>query len=190
MRSLRTTLCAGVAVAAVAAPVAHGAEGDGVTVAPARPAPGTDVTLRLADCPERTALAGSPAFASDVRLALTGGTGELVGTARVRATSTAGSHPVRIHCGAEERTTTLDVTARPPAVPESGTAPDRSPGSPVASADTGDGGIVRLAVVDAGEDDARAEGPGTVHAVIGLVLAGAAAVAVAVRGVRRGRGTE
>jgi hypothetical protein len=38
--------------------------------------------------------------------------------------------------------------------------------------------------------DAKAEGPGTKHAVIGLVLAGVAVAAVVARGARRGRGTE
>ena len=58
-----------------------------------------------------------------------------------------------------------------------------APASPVAPVQAGGGGTSRLAAVDA-----SSEGPGTRHAVIGLVLAGVAAVAVAVRSARRGRG--
>ncbi|MCX4908423.1 hypothetical protein [Streptomyces sp. NBC_00878] len=59
-----------------------------------------------------------------------------------------------------------------------------APASPVAPVQAGGGGTARLAVVDA-----RAEGPGTGHAVVGLVLAGVAAVVVVVRSARRGRGS-
>ncbi|GGX89539.1 hypothetical protein [Streptomyces fructofermentans] len=58
-----------------------------------------------------------------------------------------------------------------------------APASPVAPVHAGGGGTARLAAAEA-----RSDGPGTRHAVIGLVLAGVAAVAVVARGVaRRGR---
>ncbi|WP_327748860.1 hypothetical protein [Streptomyces europaeiscabiei] len=75
-----------------------------------------------------------------------------------------------------------------------------SPASPVAPVRAGGGGAAaRLAAADpAGArgsadpansmDDARRAGPGTRHAVVGLVLAGVAAAAVVARGARRGRG--
>jgi hypothetical protein len=56
-----------------------------------------------------------------------------------------------------------------------------APASPVAPVHAGGGGAARLAAADA-----RAAGPGTRQAVIGLVLAGVAAIAVAVRSARRG----
>lgn len=89
--------------------------------------------------------------------------------------------------------------------------PDTAPASPVAPVRAGGGGAAAgLAAnpVDATEsagsrgsaesgdssvpansmDDTRHTGPGTPHTVIGLVLAGAAAVVVLARGARRGRG--
>ncbi|WP_328838986.1 hypothetical protein [Streptomyces europaeiscabiei] len=75
-----------------------------------------------------------------------------------------------------------------------------SPASPVAPVRAGGGGAAaRLAAADPADawgsadpansmDDARHAGPGTRHAVVGLVLAGVAAVAVVARGARRGRG--
>ncbi len=57
--------------------------------------------------------------------------------------------------------------------------------SPVAPVHAGGGGAARFASVDA-----RSSSPGTKHAVIGLVLASAAAVAVAVRSARRPQTSE
>ncbi|MFF8791266.1 hypothetical protein ACF088_41350, partial [Streptomyces sp. NPDC015125] len=67
MGSLKVTLCAGAALAAALyAPAAHAYAADGgVSVAPSSPAPGTDVTLRVPDCTEKTAVAVSAAFESD-----------------------------------------------------------------------------------------------------------------------------
>lgn len=48
--------------------------------------------------------------------------------------------------------------------------------------------VVKKPTVPSAVQERAAEGPGTLHTVIGLILAGAAAVAVAVRSVRRGRG--
>ncbi|MDH6626648.1 hypothetical protein M2271_004465 [Streptomyces sp. LBL] len=60
-----------------------------------------------------------------------------------------------------------------------------TPASPVAPVQAGGGGTARLAAAG----DAREAGPGTGHAVIGLLLAGVAAVAVVLRGSRRSRRT-
>ncbi|MEU0742565.1 hypothetical protein [Streptomyces sp. NPDC006134] len=189
MGSLSVTLCAGAALAALLTPAAHAADaadagdGGGVSVSPATPAPGTDITLRAADCAGKAAVATSAAFVSDVRLALVSTDGTLVGSGRVRSTATAGAHEVKVHCGADRRTGTLTVAGRTPP-----SARPAAPASPVAPVDAGGGGTARLTT--ATDDDGRTTGPGTAHTVTGLLLAGAAAVAVALRGARRRSGTE
>ncbi|TDT40793.1 hypothetical protein EV562_102177 [Streptomyces sp. BK208] len=187
MGSLKVTLCAGAALAtALCAPAAHAyaADGGGVSVTPVAPAPGTDVTLRVPDCTEKSAVAVSAAFESDVRLGLAAGDGVLVGAAQVRTTVRAGVYAVQVNCGEHARRGTLTVGEgrRPGARPS-------APASPVAPVDAGGGGTARLAAADSGER-ARSQAPGTAQTVTGLVLAGMAAVAVALRGVRsRSRGT-
>ncbi|MFF7789471.1 hypothetical protein [Streptomyces sp. NPDC007991] len=267
MGSLRVTVCSSVLVAAVLTPAAYAADAGGVSVTPAIPAPGSDVTLRVTDCAQRTAVARSTAFVADARLVVTDG--ELVGESRVRSTLDAGTYAVKVTCGDAERTGTFTVRARegegrrrpaskaggpasasgtgggppapgvigrpltpggvgqpptpgtagqPPApgtvgrppVPEGGgqsSAPGedgpgrqstpggderqpalRRPGphaSPVAPVQAGGGGAADLV---AAED--RGAGPGTAQGVTGLVLAGVAAVVVALGGVRRSRGTD
>ncbi|WP_121747168.1 hypothetical protein [Streptomyces sp. E2N166] len=186
MGSLKVTLCAGAAVAAALAPIAalapaaYAVDGGGVSVSPSTPAPGSDVELRVADCTEQTALAVSAAFASDVRLTLAAKDGVLVGAGTVRSTMEAGAYAVQVRCGDDARKGTVTVAEqRRPA----------APASPVAPVDAGGGGTARLAAADA-RDEARPEPPGTAHTVTGLVLAGIAAVAVALRSVRsRSRGT-
>ncbi|MFH9418101.1 hypothetical protein [Streptomyces rochei] len=193
MGSLKVTLRAGVAAAAVLAPIApitslapaayaaHAADGTGVSVSPSSPAPGGDVRLRVADCTEKTAVAVSAAFVSDVKLSLSGSDGVLVGAGTVRSTTEVGAYAVRVTCGDRAREGTVTVAGR-----ERPTAP----ASPVSPVDAGGGGTARLAASDA-RDEARPEPPGTAHTVTGLVLAGIAAVAVALRGVRsRSRGTD
>ncbi|MDQ0748716.1 hypothetical protein QF034_002947 [Streptomyces africanus] len=265
MGSLRVTVCTSVLVAAALTPAAYAADAGGVSVTPATPAPGSDVTLRVADCAERTAVARSAAFVADARLTVTDG--ELVGESRVRSTLDAGTYAVKVTCGDAERAGTFTVRegegrrrsasgtdepspvsgtgGRPPApgtiaqrpapgaigqqpapgtagqppapgtvgrppVPEGGgqsSAPGedghgqrstpvgdeqqsvpRRPGphaSPVAPVQAGGGGAADLV---AAED--RGAGPGTAQGVTGLVLAGVAAVVVALGGVRRSRGTD
>ncbi|MYR42496.1 hypothetical protein [Streptomyces sp. SID5910] len=177
MGSLKVTLCAGAALAAVCAPVAptaYAADGRGVSVTPASPAPGTDVTLRVPDCTERTAVAVSAAFETDVRLSVAAEDGVLAGSTRVRASVTAGVYAVRVTCGEDARQGTLTVQRR---------HRPTAPASPVAPVDAGGGGAAELAAPDTG-DGARVDAPGAAHTVTGLVLAGIAAVAVGLRGVR------
>ncbi|MEU0188901.1 hypothetical protein ABZ250_03355 [Streptomyces afghaniensis] len=265
MGSLRVTVCTSVLVAAALTPAAYAVDAGGVSVTPAIPAPGSDVTLRVPDCAERTAVARSAAFVADARLTIHDG--ELVGESRVRSTLDAGTYAVKVTCGGAERTGTFTVregeerrrsapgtdehaplpgtdehaplpgtdehapvpgtggqppapgtVGQPPApgtvgqppVPEGGgqsAAPgedghgqqstpgddeqrsaSRRPGpyaSPVAPVQAGGGGAADLV---AAED--RGAGPGTAQGVTGLVLAGVAAVVVALGGVRRGRGTD
>ncbi|MEU1933934.1 hypothetical protein ACH49O_00915 [Streptomyces coeruleorubidus] len=276
MGSLRVTVCTSVLVAAALTPAAYAVDAGGVSVTPATPAPGSDVTLRVTDCAERTAVARSAAFVADARLTVTDG--ELVGESRVRSTLDAGTYAVKVTCGESERTGTFTVREgerrrsasgagsehssvsgtgtggqppatwtgdRPPAsvsgtvgqppapgaigqppapgtigqppapgtvgqppMPEGGGQPSasgddgqrpapggdeqrsdaRRPGaypSPVAPVQAGGGGAADLV---AAED--RGAGPGTAQGVTGLILAGVAAVVVALGGVRRSRGTD
>ena len=182
MGSLKVTLCAGAALAAALAPVAPAAyatDGAGVSVSPSSPAPGGDVELRVPDCTERTAVAVSAAFVSEARLTVAAEDGVLVGTGTVRSGMEAGVYAVRVTCGGDAREGTVNVERRRPA----------APASPVAPVHAGGGGSARLAAADG--EEARPEPPGTAHTVTGLVLAGIAAVAVALRGVRsRSRRTD
>ncbi|MFR9797444.1 hypothetical protein ACL02U_16265 [Streptomyces sp. MS06] len=219
MGRLKATLCASAAAAlTVLGPAVYAADGGGVAVVPSSPAPGTDVALTVRGCTGRTGLAVSPAFVAEAHL--TGVGGRLTGESRVRSALRPGSYDLRITCGENTVRGTVQVvgkptaTARPPA-PSSPRAPSSPPApafpaapssprvpafppapapgrasaaasaSPVAPVRAGGGGAARLVAAEA-----RVHGPGTVHAVIGLVLAGVAAVAVAVRSVRRDRGTD
>ncbi|MFF8872913.1 hypothetical protein [Streptomyces massasporeus] len=261
MGSLRVTVCTGVLAVVALAPVAYAADTGGVSVTPAAPAPGSDITLRVTGCAQRTAVAASAAFVADARLTVTGAR-ELTGESRVRSTAAAGSYAVRVTCGATRQTGTLTLrdgeAARrseaspapamdgqlpapgpapamggqpaapgaapgtdgrlpaPGAVGESGRlpAPDgggqpsapgadgepsaphadgdaslplrpSAPASPVAPVQAGGGGAAELVAAEE-----RRTGPGTAQGVTGLALAGVAAVVVALRGLRRGRGTD
>ncbi|MEU9593845.1 hypothetical protein ACGF7W_00815 [Streptomyces sp. NPDC048219] len=177
MGSLKVTLCAAAALAAVVTPVAataYAADGSGVSVTPASPAPGTEVTLRVPGCTERTAVAVSAVFETDVQLSAATEDGVLVGSSRVRSTVAAGAYAVQVTCGEDARTGTVTVARRPRPT---------APPSPVAPVDAGGGGTAELAAPDTG-DGARVDPPGTAHTVTGLALAGIAAVAVGLRGVR------
>ena len=251
MGSLRVTVCTSVLAVVALAPVAYAADAGRVSVTPAAPAPGSDITLRVTGCAQRTAVAASAAFVADARLTVTGAR-ELAGESLVRSTVEAGSYAVRVTCGATRQTGTLTVrdggearrsgtaplpvheAAAPPVpgadglppAPEKGNrppapgmggqlpAPDgggrpsapgvdadpSAPGvdgepplshrpgawaSPVAPVQAGGGGAAELVAAEE-----RGAGPGTAQGVTGLVLAGVAAVVVALRGLRRGRGTD
>ncbi|MFF5492078.1 hypothetical protein [Streptomyces aquilus] len=180
MGSLRLTLCAGLLGVAFLTPVAHAADGGGVAVTPSSPAPGTDVALRVSGCASsRTGTAVSAAFVAEVRL--TGADGTLVGETRVRTELKAGSYDVRISCGDVSRSGALTVVETSAQSSEAPTRPAPY-ASPVAPVLAGGGGTARHL--------ASATGPGTAHAVTGLVLAGVAAAAVALRRSRRSRGSD
>ncbi|MEV3971080.1 hypothetical protein AB0K68_23470 [Streptomyces sp. NPDC050698] len=274
MGCLRVTVCTSVLAVVALAPAAYAADGGSVSVTPVAPAPGSDVTLRVTGCAQRTAVAASPALVADARLTVTGAH-ELTGESRVRSTLPAGKYAVRVTCGDTRRTGTLTVrdggqprsqavseapeagseapedgleapeggpggaedgpegaedapdgshdgpeapdaasdaprtaldtpeavtgaAGQPPAPGKGGQpsapgvdeedTPSRRPGapaSPVAPVQAGGGGAAdSLAAED------RGTGPGTAQGVTGLMLAGVAAVVVALRAVRRRRGTE
>ncbi|MGC9536165.1 hypothetical protein [Streptomyces sp. UG1] len=181
MGSLRVTLCAIAALGAVAvSPAAHAADG-GVSLRPSAPSPGGDITLRVSGCPQRTATAASEAFVADAKLAVAAD-GILLGESRVRSTAKAGTYDVQVACGEASRTAAVTVVRKgtEPSV-RHGPQPS-APASPSAPVRAGGGGAEHLAMVDA-----RAAGPGTAHTVTGLVLAGVAATAVALRSARRTR---
>ncbi|MFF2994876.1 hypothetical protein ACFVTC_09900 [Streptomyces sp. NPDC057950] len=205
MGSRKLTLCTGAVVAAVLTPTACLAapapaayataprsDAAGVSVTPAVPAPGSDIRLRAQGCTGSTGTAASAAFVSDARL--TGSDGVLTGETRVRTSLSPGTYDVTVGCegGQGRRQVAGSVTVTGQAEPLSTlSAPASLPASPIAPVHAGGGGTARadgngrhtVAV------DARATGPGTRQAVIGLVLAGVAAVAVALRSARRGRDT-
>lgn len=252
MGSLRVTVCTSVLAVVALAPAAYAADAGHVSVTPAAPAPGSDITLRVTGCAQRTAVAASAAFVADARLTVTGAR-ELTGESRVRSTAEAGSYVVRVTCGATRQTGTLTVrddkarrsgsaplpvpgpAGRPPApgnggrlpAPDGGGGKPSAPGtdadppapgtdadpsapgvaldpsargvdeepslshrpgawaSPVAPVRAGGGGAAELIAAEE-----RGAGPGTAQGVTGLALVGVAAVVVALRGLRRGRGTD
>ncbi|MFC9632510.1 hypothetical protein ACFTY8_25380 [Streptomyces mirabilis] len=190
----RLTLCAGAVLAAAFTPAAYAADG-GVSVSPVSPAPGSDVQLRALGCTGTTGTAVSTAFVADARL--TGQGGVLVGDTRVRSSATPGAYEVKVSCDGRQNRVSGTVTVTAPggptslrsvlAVPTALTSALALPNglaSPVAPVHAGGGGTAHFASVDA-----RSSSPGTKHAVIGLVLASAAAVTVAVRSARRGHDT-
>ncbi|MGC3003363.1 hypothetical protein ACPF8X_34570, partial [Streptomyces sp. G35A] len=107
MGSLRLAFGTGVLVVAALTPAAYAADGGGVSVIPAAPAPGTDVTVAVTGCAGRTAAATSPAFVSDARLTVADGV--LVGESRIRSSATAGTYEVRVVCGESARKGTMTV---------------------------------------------------------------------------------
>ncbi|WP_327695162.1 hypothetical protein [Streptomyces sp. NBC_00459] len=193
MGFVRLTLCAGATVAAALAPVPVAfAAGGGVSVTPASPAPGSDVRLVVRGCTGKTGTAKSEAFVADVLLAVQGQDGALVGGSRVRSSLAPGTYDVTVGCGGQEGKVrgVIAVAAKEAdegADKQSPVEPSRTAAaSPVAPVPAGGGG----AAEELAADEARGTGPGTRQAVVGLVLAGVAAVVVAVRGFRRGRGTD
>ncbi|MFF8651724.1 hypothetical protein ACF06D_26285 [Streptomyces griseoluteus] len=194
MGSLRLTLCSGIIVATAFTPaVAHAADGGGthgtggLTLAPAVPLPGTDVSLRVRGCTASQGTAVSDAFVSDARL--TGGQGDLSGQTRVRTSLKAGAYDVRITCADYSFTSRISVDESGPGTgPDADSGPDTGP-SPVAPVHAGGGGTA------SGADTSTlfatvaptGSGPGAAQALTGLALAGCAAVTVGALRSRRSR---
>ncbi|MER8005694.1 hypothetical protein [Streptomyces sp. NPDC094149] len=178
MGSLRLTLCAGLLGACALTPAAYATDGGGgtVSVTPSSPAAGADVGLRVTGCTGKTATAVSKAFVADARLA-GGPDGALAGETRIRSSAEPGAYDVKVGCADVEIKATITVVAQ-------GTRPS-TPASPIAPVDAGGGGTAHFATVDT-----RTTGPGTAHAITGLILAGVAATTVAVLSARRRRETE
>jgi hypothetical protein len=184
MGSLPLTLCTGILAVAGFAPAAHAADGGSVSVTPAAPAPGADVTVQTGGCTGGQGTATSGAFVTDALL--TGGQGSLAGETRVRTSVTPGTYDVKVTCSGRVLRGRITVAAggggglgqleqllRPPS----------DSASPVAPVHAGGGGTAHFATVAT-----SGSGPGTLQEVTGLALAGIAAVAVGFR-TRRSRGT-
>ncbi|MFK4064860.1 hypothetical protein [Streptomyces sp. NPDC029674] len=168
---------AGVAVVLAAAlpagaAQAHDKESVRATVTPSDAAPGAAVEVSVSGCGGTTGTAGSGAFEGDAELTgRDGGEYKLSGSAKIRG-GVSGTFDVTVTCDGHphQGVGTVQVAGR-----------DRAPVSPVRA---GGGGTAPVTTAAAEAEEA---GPGTWHAVIGLVLAGVAAVAVAFRSVRRRR---
>ncbi|MFG2608339.1 hypothetical protein ACGFT2_33030 [Streptomyces sp. NPDC048514] len=187
MGSLSLTLCTGILAVAAFTPAAHAADGGSVSVTPAAPAPGADVTVQTGGCTGGQGTATSGAFVADALL--TGGQGSLAGETQVRTSVTPGTYDVKVTCSGRVLTGRITVAAggsgglgqlgqlqqllRPPS----------DSASPVAPVHAGGGGTAHFATVAT-----SGSGPGTLQEVTGLALAGIAAVAVGFR-TRRSRGT-
>ncbi|CAM5344132.1 hypothetical protein SALBM135S_06880 [Streptomyces alboniger] len=164
---------------------AHDQESVRAEVSPADSAPGTTVEVSVSGCDGATGSAGSGAFEEDALL--TGGAGgsrALKGSARIRQGLT-GTFDLTVICDGHPHQGVGKV-----GVAGGGPAPD----APVEAGGGGTGGLEAQTSGETGDagpasdaDDASEAGPGTRHAVVGLVLAGAAAVAVAFRSARRRR---
>ncbi|MGW1001602.1 hypothetical protein [Streptomyces sp. NPDC002520] len=208
MGSLRLTLSTGILAVAALTPAAHAADGGtnegGVTVSPASPAPGTDVSLRVRGCPGSQGTAVSDAFVSDARL--TGAQGALGGDTRVRSSLEPGAYDVRVSCGGSSFTERMTVANRAdgqsgrtpgqssadepdalssPAAPVHAGGGGTAPGGPAAQDDAAERGAAQFATVAT-----TGSGPDTAQGVTGLALAGCAAAAVGVLRARRSRGTD
>ncbi|GLP65563.1 MULTISPECIES: hypothetical protein [unclassified Streptomyces] len=177
MGSTRLTLCTAVLAVAAFAPAAQAADGGSVSVTPSTPAAGADLTLRVTGCAGKTATAASAAFVADARL--TGSGGSLAGETRVRSSIEPGSYDVKITCADFQVKGRITVVA---AKGDHATAP----ATPAAPVNAGGG----WTATHLSGMEPHATGPGTGHAVTGLVLAGVAAVAVVLRRSRRSRGTD
>lgn len=189
---MRSTLLACRAVGAVAVLVVTPAVGvtaaqahDAVrvTVTPSAIAPGGEVEIRVDGCDSSDGRATSPAFVTQA--GLSGGEGghsksPLFGDTRVKSSVKAGNYTIDVRCGGHHHrsgTGTFHVVH--------GSHHPHAAESPIAPVRAGGGGTAALAAEQ--RERADESGPGTPHAVVGLVLAGVAAVAVACRSVRRQR---
>ncbi|MFG3140686.1 hypothetical protein ACGFZA_31330 [Streptomyces sp. NPDC048211] len=182
MRSIPLTFCAAAVVAATLMPASAAlAESDSdhedsrsrvtLTLSPSSVSPGGEVDLEVDGCKGKEAKGSSDAFVSEARFSPGDGR-TLFAEARVRSDAEPGDYDVQVVCKGDKHTKASAVL----------TVVHRSRPMPVAPVRAGGGGTAVLA-----DQAAQQDGPGTVHAVVGLALAAVAAVAVAFRSVRRRR---
>lgn len=155
-------------------------------LAPATTAPGGKVGISATGCTDSTATARSDVFVADAKLTARLGSRGLIGAAKVRPDVSTGTYDVRVRCDGREYPSAgrLRVVGRLSGAAEPVKA--SPPASPVAPVRAGGGGTMAVAAPVAAVDPEDA-GPSSTQTVIGLVLAGAAAVVVAVRSVRNVR---
>ncbi|WDO08183.1 hypothetical protein ME763_22470 [Streptomyces murinus] len=192
MGSLPLTVCSGLLVVAAlgpAAQAAHAADGGTLAAAPAAPAPGAEVTLKVSGCTGSQAVAASRAFTADARL--TGTQGALSGSARVGSTVGPGAYEVKVICADRVVDGRITVAAMGRAATDK-TATDKAAMGKAATGKAARDKGASAAPVDATAHFATVatsgSGPDTAQAVTGLALASIAAVAVGLRA-RRGRRT-
>ncbi|MCX4731903.1 hypothetical protein [Streptomyces sp. NBC_01363] len=182
MRSTHLTFCAAAVVAATLVPASAALADSGsgsaqekdrasLTATPSSTVPGGEVDLRLEGCKGREATGRSDVFVSEARFS-PAADGGLFAEARISSDASPGDHDIRVDCKDDKGAGATGTV----------TVVDRGRATPLAPVAAGGGGTALFA-----GRDARQEGPGTVHAVIGLVLAAVAAVAVAFRSARRRR---
>ncbi|MFJ3651054.1 hypothetical protein [Streptomyces murinus] len=183
MGSLPLTVCSGLLVVAAlgpAAQAAHAADGGTLAAAPAAPAPGAEVTLKVSGCTGSQAVAASRAFTADARLTGTQGAA-LSGSARVGSTVGPGAYEVKVTCADRVVDGRITIAAMGKAA-MGRAATDKAARDKGASAAPVDATAHFATVATSGS------GPDTAQAVTGLALASIAAVAVGLRA-RRGRRT-
>ncbi|MFF3458026.1 PT domain-containing protein [Streptomyces sp. NPDC002730] len=198
--ALRAVGAATVLVLAPAATAAYADDSVKVTVAPSSAAPGGKVELRVSGCKGTTGAVASQGFVLDAELSRrVGQNTQLFGNTLVKAGAKPGAYDVNVICDGHGHSASgrVQVVQHQPAQqptnqpsPQSAQQPTNQPSqqpTPVAPVRAGGGGAAaQLAARDAGVNRQNA-GPGVPHTVIGLVLAGVAAVAVASRTSRRRR---
>ncbi|MCX4786908.1 MULTISPECIES: hypothetical protein [unclassified Streptomyces] len=185
MRSIPLTFCAAAVVAAALMPASAAlADSDtgtdrgtgsgsrtALSVSPPSLAPGGAVDLRLDSCGGKEAKGNSDAFVSEARFS-PAADGGLFAEARIGTDASPGDHEIQVVC-TDDKGTKVSGTV---------TVVGRGQASPLAPVRAGGGGTAART-----DREAHQEGPGIVHAVIGLVLAAVAAVAVGFRSARRRR---
>ncbi|MFD7863337.1 hypothetical protein [Streptomyces sp. NPDC059783] len=183
MRSIPLTFCAAAVAAATLVPASAAladspaGHGDGrsratLTITPASATPGAEVDLRVEGCKGKEARGSSDAFVTEARFSPAADRGALFAEARIRSDAEPGDYDVRVVCKDSAHTEVSGAL----------TVVHRGRPMPVAPVRAGGGGTAVLA-----DKAAQQDGPGTAHAVTGLALAAVAAVAVALRSVRRRR---
>ncbi|MFG2717140.1 hypothetical protein ACGFW5_02365 [Streptomyces sp. NPDC048416] len=185
MRIRPMTLCAAVAAAALtvlpASPAVAESEPHGsVRVTPGTTAAGGEVDLRVSVCSGREAVGSSDAFVSEARFT-PASDGGLSARARIRSDAQDRDYDIWVNCKDSSGKASGKVTVI--RGDHHDHDHDHSRPTPYQPVHAGGGGAATLAA-----DEAKEQGPGTRHAVIGLALAAVAAVAVASRSVRRRRG--
>ncbi|MFD4376298.1 hypothetical protein [Streptomyces sp. NPDC058486] len=180
---------AGAALALVLAPTAGTAlahDGVQVTVTPSTAAPGADVDVRAQGCEGTTGAAKSPAFVADAELTgRDGGDHAVFGGATLRKGLEDGTYKVSVTCDGHDHPDVGTLTVRRHHEPDRRPAPV----APVAPVRAGGGGTAAFAAPAAPgvAQTASEDGLGTPYTLLGLGMAGAAAVAVAFRSSRRRR---
>ncbi|MFF9339555.1 MULTISPECIES: hypothetical protein [unclassified Streptomyces] len=177
---------AGAALALVLVPGATAFAHDGVqaTVTPSTAAPGADVDVRAQGCKGTTGAAKSPAFVADAELTgRDGGDHAVFGGATLRTGLEDGTYKVSVTCDGHDHPDVGTLTVR-----RHHEQPTHRP-VPVAPVRAGGGGTAAFAAPAAPgvAQTASGDGLGTPYTLLGLGMAGAAAVAVAFRSSRRRR---